>query len=644
MRKIKYIITVLLLSVASVFVSEFYIFHLDNFQDKYYHTTFYKPYDTSDQQMNVEIQTTADNHHIQIFAIKKEIHSTIRSDITVYGNPEVIKEIEKSGVLFKINRSLFLGSVNIVSKPYSALQNSESGHDYYLIGEPDHLYKFKQALVTKYAGGFPQKGSPANEGTFVGTFLAVVLSLILFLTFYEIQFLKKEVLLRTLMGESIKNIIFRHIGLDIFVFCIIYVTCFVVTSPFHHSLFNFKANLITFFAFLLLNSICYLLLLIGNPKHILSSTHGKRILTLNYGLKAIVSVLSILAVTAMATFINQGINFYEQKDMISKYKNHSYVQLSYKDPQKFNESIQIQETFYKTFQSKSVESINIQETVQAITNLDYPIIKMNKGYIPNLPSEIQQQMKEDFVYILIPDELKNRHLPLEELKNTYSRYEYEHPDFQVIYYDVNVEIFNSKSRYYPFRTWMEKNPIMMLNNSLHLPEKVPEGTPRLYIAYDFMYEITDQKYEQFISTHQLEDELHIRTNVEELYLHNWTIIKRSMYISIILLSLILLLNTFVISTILRMEYTLNAKQLLLMKLFGNSIWARNKKIILLTVLTSLISTITAIMISLYLNLPHIKYLLIGSMLLLVVEVVVLFLNIRSVEKNNLVKIFKGGLL
>lgn len=644
MRKIKYIVTALLLSVATVFVSEFYIFHLDNFQDKYYHTTFYKPYDISDQQMNAEIQMAADEHHVQIFSIKKEIHSTIRSDITIYGDPEVMQEIEKSDVLLKNNQSLFLGNVNIVSKPYAALQNSESGHDYYLIGEPNHLYKFKQALVTKYAGGFPQKGAPANEGAVVGTFLAVVLSLILFLTFYEIQFLKKEVLLRTLMGESIRNIIFRRIGQDIFVFCIIYVICFVVTSPFHHSLFNFKANITTFIAFLLLNSLCYLLLLTGNPKHILSSTHGKRILTLNYGLKAIVGILSILAVTVMATFINQGINFYKQKEIISEFKNHSYVQLSYYDPKKYNESIQIQETFYKTFQSKSVESINLQETTQVMTNFDYPVIKMNKGYIPHLPSEIQQQMKDEFVYILIPDELKNRHLSLEELKNTYSRYEYEHPDFQVIYYDVNVEIFNSKSRYYPFRTWMEKDPIMMLNNSSHLPEKVPDGMPRLYIAYDFMYEITDQEYEQFISTHQLEDELHIRTNVEELYLHNWTIIKRSMYISIILLSLILLLNTFVISTILRMEYTLNAKQLLLMKLFGNSIWARNKKIILLTVLTSLVSTAAAIIISLYLNLPHIKYLLVGSLVLVVVEVVVLFLNIRSVEKNNLVKILKGGLL
>ena len=644
MRRIKYILTVLLLSVASVFVSEFYIFHLDNFQGKYYHTTFYKPYDISNQEMNEEVQMAADNHHVQIFAIKKEIHSTIRSDITVYGNSEVIQEIKKSGVLLKNNHSLFLGHVNISTKPYVALQNNESGHDYYLIGEPDNLYQFKQALVTKYAGGFPREGAPANEGAVVGTFLAVVLSLILFLTFYEIQFLKKEVLLRTLMGESIRNIIFRRIGQDISVFCIIYVICFVVTSPFHHSLFHFKANITTFIAFLLLNSLCYLLLLIGNPKHILSSTHGKRILTLNYGLKAIVSVLSILAVTAMATFINQGINFYEQKDMISKHKNYSYVQLSYHDPEKYTESVEIQETFYKTFQLKSMESVNIQETTQAMTNFDYPVIKMNTGYIPNLPSEIQQQMKDDFVYILIPHKLKSRHLSLEEFKNAYSRYEYEHPDFQVIYYDVNIKVFNSKSRYYPFKTWLEKNPIMMLNNSFHLPEKVPDGMPRLYIAYDFMYDITDQEYEQFISTHKLENELHIRTNVEELYLHNWTIIKRSMYISIILLSLILLLNTFVISTILRMEYTLNAKQLLLMKLFGNSIWARNKKIILLTVLTSLASTITAITISLYLHLPHIKYLLIGSVMLFVVEMVVLLFNIGNVEKHNLVKILKGGFL
>lgn len=644
MRKIKYVLAVLLLTVASIFVSEFYTFHLENFQGKYAHTSFYKPADTSDLEMNKEIQEAADAYHVQIFAVNREIHSTIRSDITVYGNEEVIEALKKDGLLFQNNRSLFLGTVHVESQPYAALQNSERGHDYYLIGEPDRLYQFKQALVEKYAGGFPREGAPANEGTVVGMFVAVVLSLILFLTFYEVQFYKKEVLLRSLMGESIRKIIVKRSIQDVFVFSIIYSLCFIATSPFHHSLFHFKANVITFILFLVLNSGCYLLLLTGSPRQILSSTHGKRLLTLNYGLKIVVSVLSILAMTAMATFINQGINFYKQKEFIANYKDYSYVQISYRDFEQYNESVEIQETFYKTFQSKSMESVNLQESTQSITGFDYPVIKMNRGYLPNLPASIQQQIQEDFVYILVPDKLKDRALPLEELKNTYSRYEYEHPDFQIIYYDNNLTVFNSKDRYYPFKTWLEENPVIMLNNSLNLPEQVPEEIPRLYIAYDFMYDVTDEEYEQFISTHQLEDELHIRTNVEELYIYHWTIIKRSMYISIVLLALILLLNTFVITTILRVEYTLNAKQLLLMKLFGSSIWARNKKIILLTVLTSLISTIAAISISLYLNLPHIHYLLIGSVMLLWIEIVVLYWNIRSVEKSQLVKILKGGFL
>lgn len=644
MRKIKYALAILLLSVASIFVSEYYIFHLDNFQGKYAHTTFYKPANVSDKEMNEEIQQAAHTHNIQIFAVDRKIHSSIRSDITVYGNEDAIKVIEDNGVLFKINRSLFLGSVNIEAQPYTALQNNERGHDYYLIGEPDNLYTFKQALVTNYAGGFPIEGAPADEGSVVATFLAVVLALLLFLTFYEVQFYKKEVLLRSLMGESIKKIIVKRIVKDVCVFTVIYSLCFIATSPFQHSLFHFKENLITFFAFLILNSFCYLLLLTGSPKQILASTHGKRLLTLNYGLKVVVSILSILAMTAMATFINQGINFYKQQAFMSTYKDYSYIQLDYLYGDNFNKTVEIQEAFYKKFQAQSVESVSLQEAVKLNLNFDYPVVKMNTGYIPNLPETIQQQLTGEFVYMLIPQKMKNRELPSEGLQEVYSHYEYGHPDFQVMYYDDNIEVFTSKERYYPFRTWLVKNPIILLNNSMDLPIQKPSEVNRLYIAYDFMYDITTEEYEQFLAAHQFEDELHIRTNVGELYEHHWVIVKRGVYMSIVLLLLIFLLNTFVMTTILRMEYTLNAKQLLLMKLFGGSIWQRNKKIILLTVLTTLISTMVAISIGLYANLPHIHYLFVGSTLLLLIEMVILFLNIRNVEKSQLVKILKGGFL
>ena len=119
MRKIKYVLAVLLLTVASIFVSEFYTFHLENFQGKYANTTFYKPADTSDLEMNKEIQEAADAYEVKVFSVNREIHSTIRSDITVYGNEEVIEALKKDGLLFQNNRSLFLGTVHVESQPYA---------------------------------------------------------------------------------------------------------------------------------------------------------------------------------------------------------------------------------------------------------------------------------------------------------------------------------------------------------------------------------------------------------------------------------------------------------------------------------------------------------------------------------------------
>ncbi|MFT8323543.1 MAG: DUF1430 domain-containing protein, partial [Bacillus sp. (in: firmicutes)] len=618
-----------------------------DFYNRLFHTTFFKPDKTSNEEMNNELITAAEKHHVSLFSIERNIQSTVKSEMTIFGDSAVLNDLKNKGIVFTKNQSLFLGDLKVKNENFAKFQNKERGHDYYLIGEEQNIIKFKQQLINKYGGGFPRIGSFSNADQIVFVFLSVCLLLILFLTFYEIQLLKKEISIRVLMGVNLTHLILKQIVMDIIVLVCIYIICFILTNPLHHSLFLINIQVIAFSCFLFLNSVLYIILLKGDFRKTLSSASGKSVLTLNYGLKVVMSVLSILSITVMSTFIDEGINYYKQKDIISAFKEYSYVELNYRDVNRLVDSAKIREAFHHQFQSKSVEITNIQATVEGYTDFEfnYPVIRMNGGYKAKLPKEIQQRLTGDFVHILIPNRFKKENIPFKGIENAYSFYETPHPPFKVTYYDSDIDVLSVKNMYYAFNTKLEENPIIMYNSTFTAEESSDElAHIRTYIAYDIMYNITEEEYQEFLAAHNFNDELEAKINIKNLYDYNWKIIKRAMYISFILLGLILCMNIFIVMTILKVEYTFNAKELLLKKLLGRSLFERNKKIINLSIGACLLSILISIVISVFIKNPFINYLTLGGIIILLFDCLILYVNITRLEQKNIIKVLKGGVV
>jgi hypothetical protein len=635
----------LFLSIASIFVGEFYIYYLDNFEEDYHHTTFYKPYDTSNEEMNKELLAAAEENEVMLFTLERKVISTIKSEMTIYGDDTAIEQLESTGIVFKNNQSLLLGELKVSYRDFSTFEHKERGHDYYLTGEDQNITMFKQQLVDKYGGGFPRLGASSNADEIVFVFFSVCLLLILFLTYYEIQLLKKEFSVRVLMGANLTRLIMSQIGLDVVVLTLIYLISFILTSQLHHSLFHVKVQLAGLGIFLVLNSLLYAALWKGNFRQTLSSAGGKSVLALNYGLKIVMSVLCILSITAMAAFIDQGLNFYKQKDIISSYGEYSYVQLNYRDVSKFEDSAAFREKFHQFFQAQSADMTNLQGSVAGQTDFNYPVIRMNEGTLRQLPSSIQEKLEEGFVYLLIPEKLEKSNTPIEGIKGVYSLYEPSHPPFKIGYYEEDIDVLSVKDMFYPFKTRLESNPIIMVNRAA-TPDTVSNeyAQIRTYLAYDIMYNITEEEYRQFLADNEFEDELEVKTNVKDLYDYNWKIIQRGMYISIILLGLVLTMNIFIVATIIKVEYTFNAKELLLMKIFGRSLFERNKKIIILSIGASLVSALIAIVISFFIKTPFTGYLILGSIIILLLDCLILYVNITRLDQKSLIKVLKGGVV
>ena len=100
-----------------------------------------------------------------------------------------------------------------------------------------------------------------------------------------------------------------------------------------------------------------------------------------------------------------------------------------------------------------------------------------------------------------------------------------------------------------------------------------------------------------------------------------------------------------IQTVVRLEYSIRAKELAVKKILGYSILEKNKKILLTTLLVIAVGFLGAVAACIALHITvAIGFLLLGGLLLSLLEVCVVVHNIVRTEKTEVVKILKGDSL
>src|SRR5690625_3011671 len=168
--------------------------------------------------------------------------------------------------------------------------------------------------------------------------------------------------------------------------------------------------------------------------------------------------------------------------------------------------------------------------------------------------------------------------------------------------------------------------------------------PYTSYAHDIMYLISDDEYQSFITKHNLIDEIHIKTNVYDLYTYNWSIIKRGIIISSVLLSLVLILELIIINLILRLEYEINSIELSIKKVLGYSTWEKNKRIIFITLSATVMSIMLSLIVHYIFAVSQASYLLYCCVIILIIYLIFIFFSIAKIEKSKIQNILKGGTL
>lgn len=638
-------------------IGESHIFRLDNFYTEFDNTTMYLQPNTTEEEMVTDILNSANRNEVEVFTFKRSPRSTFLTEYDIYGTLGVEKYInENLNILEQKYTSLFLGNINFAFHDFKSITGIENFNDFYVIGSKEHVHQFKMELIDKYAGNHPKEGyvSIESQKNTVAIWLLIT-CIILLLSFYDVVLQKKENLIRVSMGERISRIIWKNILIDSLVFVTLFAITLYILSNFTNVYFMFEISLLLFLFLLFANGLLYLNMYFYNLKEVFSNGKGSiKMLSLNYILKLVTTITTIFIISSNLALIFESYNLYKQKSFFKEHSDYYYTRLEYNKPflnsndstpDTFTESAKVQATFYREFFEKF--DATLLASADGLLNGKGILANINSfNYLASEIKELRKLPLNKDIYFLLPKKMLGDTAIINELNNTVLFHEGDDftYDYDVIYYEDNVKLIRIDENH-PYGSEFIENPIIIYNNMTaeKLENQIDNDSNKITFVHEIMYKISnDDEFNQFVEKHNLTNQIVTKTNVLENYRNKWIAAKRVLYINFIFSILVLFLEFIIISSIIKMEYDVNAIELSIKKVLGYSMLEKNKKIILMTVITTILSILSSVVVAIIMNFEEIYYLAIGGIIILSLELSVIWFYIRKIENAKIQKILKGG--
>ena len=659
MKKIKIIVIYLLITIGFMFSGELFILYLDGFQESYYQSGFdfvNREADIEEEEVIQDFLNAGKAYDVDFFFLDSKIISAYAKEITIFGTPNALKTLQAKGILEGKHNSLFMGETQVRYEDFSNIKTIEKFKDSYYIGDQSQLEAmrlFKASLVDKYSGGLPKLFSSDKE-TWLNLFSVwfIIFGLILLLTIYEIISLKKEIMVRITLGEDVRAVFGKNALADIAILASALLSVPFLLSSLSNSNVLFKIQTLApaFMVFMIANTLINAAILrINFKKDIVTRRSGGGLLAANYILKTMTTILTLIILSSNFAILAQGYLMHKQGDFFSAHKDYSYYKLNYRVNNHLGKTISDTETmnqeFYKRFQKFSLQYNDLTANYSS----PYPVILINRNSfkeisrLNNALVEAIQSADEDY-YILIPPGISEDSLEYTIANHIFTTFLGRNIDSSIKtkLYDDDISLVGVHNMEKYVSQPME-NPIILFNNTIQQIDE-SQADKAMYYAYSTMYNIPEQDFNNFIEEYQLSDQIVVKSNVLDVYEYNWAIMSRNMKLIVILSFFLLALEIALISFLIKLEYRFNAMELALKKVLGYSLYARNKRLILITLVVFLLSIILAFFLRGLLGIAEGANLIWGGLILLAVELVLIAKKAGAMEKANVPAILKGRVL
>lgn len=626
----RYITTGIMIVIAFFIINELSVWNGEVFEGNYCSTTMYLQPKQSDEVMRKDIETAADKHDVAVFVVNREQDDAYTTRIDIYGTAQAKQEIQavsqlKEGVL----DSIFLGEHIVSYHSFDSLKDMGSQHEYYLIGNREAMDDFKADLINDYAGNFPRGPVYSTSNLYTVMIIwAVVFAFAVIMTAFRAASLKKEYALRRILGDDMAAEARVNIIRDITVFPCMYFFIRMIMSSFIDADYYSKVSICFFIAWNIVNAMIYLLLFRFDYKRDLATKHSeKNVLLISYAYKTVVMVIMIVTASLCLALINSGVELYQQKSFFEKNRDFYFVSVRGED---VDLADRISKEIYEKY-DRDGKAVQIAD-IGGLSNRADSNVVVNAGakeYLEEQIPELKDSINKNAMYLITPHDYSSQHRSdMEMLIRRFTDKEFDivylqyQSDSSIIAFQAEVES--------EYKSGFVKNPYIIFNNTDLV---LQDG----YLDNGTMYRMTTAEAEKLNKAEEL-----VVTNVYSSYERAWMKEKKGLIAGLVFLTMILTIEGIINRIMIRYEYRVNAREIIIKKINGYSLYGRYRRILNTVFVSSGIATVLSAVMGFFFFKSSMAHIVVGSFAIVAIEVVLLYRYAVKFERISIQKILKGG--
>ena len=209
----------------------------------------------------------------------------------------------------------------------------------------------------------------------------------------------------------------------------------------------------------------------------------------------------------------------------------------------------------------------------------------------------------------------------------------------VLPYDNSTHVIGIEAKN-EYESYLLKNPGIFLDMS----EIQDHADSYVYILQSAMFQVSDAEWNQYMNNPNIDVRRSFHTKVYDNFKFTLKMKQRTMFLGMTTLFLLLLMEFLIIKTTLQFECIFKSTELAIKTVHGYTLFEKYSKMFLAAIVTSTLSAIMCVVISLVSGEMQLWNILLGYGLILILDLVITFVNIKKIERVQIQKILKGGLL
>lgn len=659
MKAVKLIISFFVILLAFVLGGEAFQNYIGTYTNQFYYFDIVCRESEAREEVCSMLENLAEKNHAAVFASQKTVNSVLSYKTVVYASESEKNLLESVyGVKSGDYKSFFSGMTSVEFENFNKAAENKNISRYYFIGDITGIQAIRESMNKKYAAsGVHKEFDSSNHWLIIAVWVLIGL-LLLILTWFDIQFQKKENFVLISLGVSKLRIIVKNIVIDSLVISGIFAVLLLTLSYYTYTGYELLKILIIFACVIFSNAALYLTLLRINLKETLYGANINDSTASNcYVLKVLTTIVAVAVLSSNIILIADNAAPLLQFKKIERYSDYSFlsVNMHFGIVENHEEISSMQEVITNSiFIDLYKEGKAALSILNYYDQYNYPYLYVNSGASELFDAErIGNKDLKNSCLICVPSTHTEKGTAE---KNAYeiTVSDFGFPldiEYETVVYDESAKIpyFESRSpSAVPLSYDTVKNPVVIYCDfPLEILKTVD---PSSMLAKSFF---TDVMFK--VSAQDLED-IEEKYGLEELGLYMTSVkvtdrcgtkkaeLTRITLLNTVISIFLLLLGLTIISTLVKLEYKTHATELSLKKILGYPVYRKNRALFLLNVYAAAIGIGTIVIISLMYGYSLWYIVLLMGFLLLLLDCAALTFYIVRLERTSVPKILKGGSL